>query len=144
MPMIQIRFAPPAAHLPREAVIARTAAALAEQWLGKDPAVTAVLVEEVDPARWFCGGESLAESGSGAFWLDIRVTEGTNSKDEKAAFVAATFAAMAGLLGPLHPESYVHVVEARADAYGYGGLTQERRYIAGRPAPAPQSIFSPG
>jgi len=30
----------------------------------------------------------------------------------------------------LHEESYVHVHDVRGDAYGYGGLTQERRYIA--------------
>jgi 4-oxalocrotonate tautomerase len=34
------------------------------------------------------------------------------------------------LLGPLHHESYAHVDEVRGDAYGFGGLTQERRYIA--------------
>lgn len=144
MPMIQIKFTSPTIPSVGEAAIAGAAARLAQQWLGKDPLVTAVLVEHVDPARWFCGGVSLVESGASAFWLDIRITEGTNSKDEKAAFIAATFAAMADLLGPLHPESYVHVVEARADAYGYGGLTQEHRYIAGRPAPSPQSNFSPG
>ena len=37
---------------------------------------------------------------------------------------------MEELLGPLHRESYVHVHDVRADAYGFGGLTQERRYIA--------------
>ncbi|MGA0563644.1 4-oxalocrotonate tautomerase [Ancylobacter sp. VNQ12] len=144
MPMVQIKFASPALPSEGEEAIAGAAARLAQRWLSKDPLVTAVLVEHVDPSRWFCGGVSLRESGVSAFWLDIRITEGTNSKDEKAAFIAATFAAMADLLGPLHPESYVHVVEARADAYGYGGLTQERRYIAGRPAPSPQSNFSPG
>ncbi|MDQ0513061.1 4-oxalocrotonate tautomerase [Angulomicrobium amanitiforme] len=142
--MIQIKFASPLTLSQGEATIAGAAARLAEQWLGKDPSVTAVLVEEVAADRWFCGGRRLSEQGSAAFWLDIRITEGTNSKDEKAAFIAATFATMAELLGPLHPESYVHVVEARADAYGYGGLTQERRYIAGRPVPPAQSIFSPG
>ena len=37
---------------------------------------------------------------------------------------------MGELLGPLHNESYVYVNDVRADAYGFGGLTQERRYIA--------------
>lgn len=136
MPMIQISFATPTAGATAlEAGIAARAAVLAAQWLGKDPAVTAVLVQRADARHWFCGGRPLAQEGLAAFWLDIRVTEGTNTKDEKAAFVAATFAAMAELLGPLHPESYVHVMEARADSYGYGGLTQERRYIAARPSP---------
>ncbi|MFD1490094.1 4-oxalocrotonate tautomerase [Ancylobacter vacuolatus] len=133
MPMIQIRFATPSPAAGREAALAACAAQLARQWLGKDPSVTAVLVERADPANWFCAGISLAEQSLAAFWLDIRVTEGTNTKDEKAAFIAAIFAAFGDVLGPLHAESYVHVVEARGDAYGYGGLTQERRYIAARP-----------
>ena len=36
------------------------------------------------------------------------------------------------LLAPLHEESYAHVDEVKGDAYGFGGLTQERRYIAGK------------
>jgi len=36
---------------------------------------------------------------------------------------------MGPLLGPLHPESYILVREVKADAYGYGGRTQERRYV---------------
>jgi len=46
---------------------------------------------------------------------------------------------MDDLLGPLHNESYIHVHDVRADAYGFGGLTQERRYIAGKLAVAPRS-----
>jgi 4-oxalocrotonate tautomerase len=37
---------------------------------------------------------------------------------------------MGELLGPLHHESYAHVNEVKADSYGFGDLTQERRYIA--------------
>ena len=133
MPKIQIKYATPAAAAGLDAALAARASQLAQQRLGKDPALTAVLVERADPAHWFCAGRSLAEAGLSGFWLDIRVTEGTNTKDEKAAFIAETFAAFSDMLGPLHPESYVHVVEARGDAYGYAGLTQERRYIAARP-----------
>jgi 4-oxalocrotonate tautomerase len=42
------------------------------------------------------------------------------------------FARMGELLGPLHEETYLHVDEVRGDAYGFGGLSQERRYIAGK------------
>ncbi|GAB4069546.1 4-oxalocrotonate tautomerase family protein [Ancylobacter sonchi] len=134
MPMIQISYAPgPATPTGIEPQLADLAARLAERELGKDPAVTAVAIQRIDPAHWFCGGQPLAEQDLAGFWLDIRVTEGTNDKTEKAAFIAATFAGMGELLGPLHGESYVHVVEARADSYGYGGRTQERRYIEARP-----------
>ncbi len=49
------------------------------------------------------------------------------------------FKRMGELLGPLHNESYLHVDEVKGDAYGFGGLTQERRYIAGKLQVAPQT-----
>ena len=35
---------------------------------------------------------------------------------------------VASVVGNLHEESYIHVHDVRAAAYGYGGLTQEARY----------------
>ncbi len=106
--------------------------------LRKDPKVTAVIVKSVDAADWFAGGRSLAEQRLASFWLDVHVSEGTNTKDEKADYIAAMFRRMGELLGPLHNESYIHVDEVKGDAYGFGGLTQERRYIAGKLEVAPR------
>jgi 4-oxalocrotonate tautomerase len=58
--------------------------------------------------------------------------DGTNTKDEKAAYVAAAFEGFSRLLGDLHEESYIHVHDVRAEAYGYGGRTQEFRYITAK------------
>ena len=52
------------------------------------------------------------------------------------SYIAAIYAAMGDLLGGVHEKSYIWVVDARAAAYGYGGRTQERRYVAGANAPA--------
>ena len=73
---------------------------------------------------------SLAELGQASHRTVIRVTEGTNTKAEKARFVAAVHEGMARLLGPMRPESYVVVEEVRADAWGWGGETQEHRAVA--------------
>jgi 4-oxalocrotonate tautomerase len=132
MPMISVQYASPRPAPDLAKAVAAAASRLASDILHKDPAVTAVVVEEVDPAKWFIAGKSLAEHGLAGFWLDIRITDGTNTREEKAAFVAATFATMNALIGPLHGESYVHVNEVRGDAYGYGGLTQNERYFAGK------------
>ncbi len=130
MPLITITTASPDRKAPKKAAVAAEISRLSTSLLRKDPQVTAVIVTSVDPGDWFCGGRSLADAGLASFWLDIHITDGTNTKDEKAAFIAATFEAMGKLLGPLHEESYVHVHDVRDDAYGYGGLTQGRRYIA--------------
>jgi 4-oxalocrotonate tautomerase len=101
--------------------------------LRKKPEVTAVAIDYTAPDHWIVGGKSLAQHGKASFWLDIKIVDGTNTKDEKAEYLREVFALMARSLGQeLHDESYILVHEVLADAYGFGGLTQEHRYIAGR------------
>jgi 4-oxalocrotonate tautomerase len=116
----------------RSAAVAEALSGLTADVLGKDRRVTSVAVRYVPPEHWHVGGTSLASQGKSSFFLDVRVSDGTNTKDEKARYVAEVFARMRELLGDLHAESYVHVHDARADSYGYGGLTQEQRYVAGK------------
>jgi len=129
MPMISIQYASLRPQPALAEVVAKGASALSAEILHKDPAVTAAVVEEIDPSAWFIAGKSLAQHRLAGFWLDIRIVEGTNTREEKAAFVSAVFAKMNELIGPLHNESYVYVNEVRGDAYGYGGVTQNERYI---------------
>lgn len=96
--------------------------------LGKDPALTAIAIAYVDPRDWIVGGKSLAEQGKSSFYFDIKVTDETNTKAEKARYISAVFAGFSALLGALHEESYIHIEDVRAAAYGYGGRTQEWRY----------------
>jgi len=132
MPLITVTYSSSRPAPSLKADIAAAVSELTVKILHKDPKVTAIIVKSVEAADWFAGGRSLAEQNLASFWLDIHVTEGTNTKDEKAAYIGAVFKRMGELLGPLHQESYLHVDEVRADAYGFGGLTQERRYIAGK------------
>jgi 4-oxalocrotonate tautomerase len=139
MPLITVTYSSTRKAPSLKADIAAAVTELTSRILHKDPKVTAIIVTSVDGADWFAGGQSLAAQKLASFWLDVHVSEGTNTKDEKAAYLAATFKRMGELLGPLHQESYLHVHEVRGDAYGFGGLTQERRYIAGQLEVAPQS-----
>lgn len=129
MPLIAVTVSTPHLKVLPRAKIAAEVTRLSSGILHKDPHVTAVIISRVSPDDWFVGGQSLSDVWLASFWLDIHVTEGTNTKDEKAAFIAAVFESMEALLGPLHEESYVHVHDVRDDAYGYGGKTQGRRYI---------------
>lgn len=123
-----------------DALAARLAQAvtlLTAEVLGKDPLVTALAVEHIPRRHWYIGGRSTEALGRPAFFLEVRITEGTNNKDEKARYVREAFAVLEGLLGGAAPESYVFIHEVRGDAYGYHGRTQERRYVEARPLEAP-------
>jgi len=127
MPHIVIHLSgePDAAHA-RHAVEA--VGELTQRLLGKQPGVIATTVQFIPATQWFIGGRSLAEQGASAFHLDISITDETNTKAEKARYLAAVHDAMARLRPDLHEVSYVHLIDARAAAYGYGGRTQEFRH----------------
>lgn len=96
--------------------------------LKKKKEVTAIILEFVDPDAWFIGGELLSVSGKKSFTLEIKITDETNTKDEKAQYMLEVFSGFQQILGPLHEESYIHINDVRAAGYGFGGLTQEFRY----------------
>jgi 4-oxalocrotonate tautomerase len=130
MPYINVKVT----SKPDPALSARIAAQVSEltrAHLRKDPSITAVAVDYVDPQHWFAGSASLAEQRSNTFWLDIKVVDGTNTKQEMAAYLEAIYAAMSDTLGGVHGESYIFVHEVPAHAYGFGGKTQEFRFISG-------------
>lgn len=96
--------------------------------LKKKREVTAITIEYIDHDSWFVGGELLSKVGKNSFYFDIKITDETNTKDEKAQYIKEAFEGFGRLLGNLHEESYIYVQDVRATSYGYGGKTQEFRY----------------
>lgn len=129
MPTLQLRVSPlqnPSTYR----ALAGALTGLTALHLGKRPEVTAVMIDDVPAARWHVGGSTVA--GPTAF-LEISITQGSNTAQEKAAFIAAAFAELQNQLGagqPLAPASYVIVRELPATDWGYGGQTQAARKLA--------------
>lgn len=126
MPTLQLKLSPPQ-PAERLQVLARRLTDLSTHVLGKRHEVTAVIVEELWPGRWFIGGRN---PGQATALLEIRVTKGTNTAEEKQAFVQAAYEELWQQLGPLAEASYVIVQEVPATDWGYGGLTQAQRRSA--------------
>ena len=98
--------------------------------LHKRADLIAIAIDYVHPDDWFVGGQRLSTLDMSSVYVDIKITDETNTKEEKARYLRETFDALATLLGHLHEDSYLHVHDVRAAAYGYGGRTQEARYHA--------------
>lgn len=108
--------------------VATAASALTARLLHKDPALTAVVIDFVPATQWFVAGQRLSGGTRRSYHWSVSITDETNTKTEKAAYLAAVHQAMDELLHGAVEHSYIHVVDARAAAYGYGGRTQEWRY----------------
>ena len=92
--------------------------------LKKDPIVTSILVEFLPFDSW-----SINEENINTFYLDIKVTKGTNTKEEKANYIQKTYNDIHDILGDITPASYVLIDEVDASSWGFYGVTQEYRYI---------------
>jgi len=127
MPILNVKISGPR----RPDVVSHVSEMLLEHTsavLGKKREVTAITIQFVDPEDWIIAGKPLSEQGLASFYLDIKVTDETNTKDEKARYLKAVFEGFGRILGPVHDESYIYVEDVRAASYGYGGKTQEYRY----------------
>jgi 4-oxalocrotonate tautomerase len=108
----------------RRAAVAQALTDLTVELLGKRRELTALTITPVPPAQWFVGGAALAGQ---SYQLDIKVTEGTNTADEKAHYIAQVHATLETLLGPMVAASYVVVDDVDGRAWGYQGQTQAAR-----------------
>ena len=97
--------------------------------LGKKPEVTSIAVDFVSPDVWFVGGSQVSVQNAVTFYLDIKVTDGTNTKAEKAKYVKEVFSDFDTILGPVTPASYIVIDDVRADSWGFQGKTQEYRFV---------------
>jgi 4-oxalocrotonate tautomerase len=132
MPILNVKVSQPASAALTQS-ISETLLELTTRILHKKRELTSIAIDYVAPEHWVVGGSTLKAQRKNSFYFDIKVVDGTNTKDEKAQYIAECFAAFDALLAPLHAESYIHVQDVRAEAYGFGGLTQEYRYIKAKP-----------
>lgn len=96
--------------------------------LKKKREVTAIAIDYTAPSNWSIGGIPLSEQNKSSVYFDIKITDETNTKDEKAQYIREAFSGFERILGNLHEKSYFYVQDVRAAAYGFGGKTQEYRY----------------
>jgi 4-oxalocrotonate tautomerase len=129
MPILNVKVSVPKS---RETVaqISELLLELTSRILKKKRGVTAIAIDFIDPDCWIVGGRSLTDHKKHSFYFDIKITDETNTKDEKAQYIREAFAGFAAILGEVHEESYIYVQDVRAASYGYGGKTQEYRYQA--------------
>lgn len=131
MPFLNLKLNAPAPKEVADKIAARLTELTAEH-LKKQHDLTVVVLDEAQPGHWYLAGRPTSNDPRPTFYLDVKVTEGTNTKDQKARFAEAAFSELQQLLGSIDATSYIVIHELRADSWGYQGQTQEFRSIASR------------
>ncbi|MGY2060634.1 tautomerase family protein [Nocardia gipuzkoensis] len=125
MPFARLTLADPEVSADVRARFAAEVTALLEKDLLKEPEVTVVQVNPVAAANWFVAGAH-PERATGVH-LEVSITSGTNTAQEKSAFIAHAYELLGELFGPLPAAAYVALYELDGESYGYNGVTQLAR-----------------
>jgi 4-oxalocrotonate tautomerase len=124
MPFINVKVVGPELDIGQTAAIQQGITSLMAEVLNKQAELTAVLVEQVVHGGWAIGGKVAGYAAH----VDATVSEGTNTPEQKARFIAAVNALLRKVLGSgLSAIAYVVVHDVPKDSWGYDGLTQEHR-----------------
>lgn len=121
MPYIQIRLHSP--HPLNTAHLGSEATRLMAEVMHKKREVTVVEVDTTQSA-WHADGKPV--SGLAAY-VDVKITAGTNSAEEKARLLKELQALLERQLGPLAAPAYVVIHEIPVTDWGYGGRSQSSR-----------------
>lgn len=126
MPYIHIRVGTELNNTQRTSIFERTTE-LMSSIMGKKRAVTVVQIEEQAPYQWSVAGKTLTRASRTPAYVDIKITEGTNTSAEKSAMIAAAADMLQETIGPVQEACYVVIHDVDSDAWGYDGKTQATR-----------------
>ena len=124
MPYIQIRLT--TEQPVSSARLGAESSRLMAEVMGKRREVTVVEVVQTS-SDWFLAGAVI--TGPAAY-VDIKITQGTNSVAQKALLLAEFQRLLETELGPLAAPAYVVIHEIPASGWGYDGLPQANRLAA--------------
>ena len=126
MPYINIRIGKKLDSKQREQLYEHTTS-LMNTVMRKRPQVTVVHIEETDPQQWSVNAIPLTAQEPTCAYVDIKVTEQTNTPAEKAEMISKTMKMLQDVVGIMQEACYVVIHDISADSWGYNGQTQASR-----------------
>ena len=128
MPYINIRLGNNLNNEQRKQLYEETTS-LMNTVMGKRREVT-VHIQESRPQQWSTNAIPLTNKEPIGAYVDIKVTDGTNTSEEKAEMISQTAKMLKNVVGIIQEACYVVIDDIPADAWGYNGKTQAARAIS--------------
>ncbi|WP_461240640.1 tautomerase family protein [Paucilactobacillus sp. N302-9] len=128
MPYLRVRIASNKKKISKNK-IASELTDLTTAILEKSREVVATDIQITDADSWFIGGQPLSKGNQTSFFMEIKITQSTNTRQQKADYIKAVFKLFQQNFANLSDTSYIVLHDVPSDSWGYGGKTQEYRYI---------------
>ncbi len=126
MPYINIRLGGKVGN-DRKKKLFETTTSLMNTVMGKRREVTVVHIQESEPQQWSTNASQLTANEPTSAYVEIKVTDGTNTPEEKAEMIFQTVRMLQDVVGTIQEACYVVIDEIAADSWGYDGKTQAAR-----------------
>lgn len=126
MPYINIRLGAALDASQQKLLYAQTTS-LMKSIMSKRPEVTVVHIQESEPQMWSTNATSLSSNDPVGAYVDIKITEGTNTPEEKSEMISETVKMLKEIVGVVHEACYVVIDDIPANSWGYDGKTQAER-----------------
>ncbi len=126
MPYINLRLGGSITTEQRQKLFAETTL-LMNRVMRKRKQVTVVHIQQAEAQQWAVNGIALSNAEPMAAYVDIKVTAGTNTTEEKAAMLSETMKMLCDIVGLMQEACYIVIDEIPADAWGYNGVSQATR-----------------
>lgn len=128
MPYINIRLGCKLSNEQKK-IINQKMTSLMNLVMGKNPEVTVVHIMESEQSEWSVNSLELNEENPIGAYVDIKVTQGTNTPEEKSKMIEETVLMLKDTVGAIQEACYVVVHDISADSWGYNGKTQYARVL---------------
>lgn len=95
--------------------------------MSKRREVTVVHIQESEPSQWAINAKQLLPNDPIVAYVDIKITSGTNTAEEKKEMIAKTILMLQDVIGTVQEACYVVIDDIAGDSWGYNGKTQSER-----------------
>jgi len=126
MPYINIRLGRNLDNEQRKLLYKKTTS-LMNTVMGKQPEVAVVNIQESESQQWSVNTAPITEKDPIAAYVDIKITDGTNTPEEKAEMISQTIKMLQDIVGNTQEACYVVIDDIPANSWGYNGKTQAAR-----------------
>lgn len=91
--------------------------------MGRNPDLTVITVDEIDPSNWIIGGLPVDNSTHDKVcYIEIRISKGTSNASQMAEVIRAGKELVKNVLGSNDVTNYFIITELNPDSWGFDGI----------------------